>query len=178
MRRGSNVISNKYFKLSVTYNGGRGTTCKIKGQDKLYMAINHQSSKDKEMEWCNKSPIAVGDSEESWMRLDCSGVIKPKSFLSWQCQSLEMLLWNTAWMTASSGTDRTTRNCMWNDNTEPMSQIRLLLSTREEGETGSELSPKAVHTVWIIKYLFYTSSQREVYTDRSWFTWMPLWWSW
>lgn len=40
MRRGSNLISNKYFKLSVTYNGGRGTTCKIKGQDKLHMAIN------------------------------------------------------------------------------------------------------------------------------------------
>lgn len=31
-----------------------------------------------------------------------------------------------------------------------MSQIRLLLSTGEEGKTGSELSPKAVHTVWII----------------------------
>lgn len=38
--------------------------CKIKGQDKLYMAINYQSFKDKEMAWYNKSLILVVDSEE------------------------------------------------------------------------------------------------------------------
>ena len=86
---GSNLIWNQ---SSDQWNIMEGKKCKIKSQDKFYLAINYQRIK----RWNDVINLSshLQTMRKSWMRLKHSTVIKSKSFLKWHCQSLEMLLWH------------------------------------------------------------------------------------